>query len=196
MESSPSRGHPPVGTGLRVRGPVTRALLVWLMLGATLSGCFPIAVTADPDRYSVRGETALLRATQVALVNRYPEEKKVPVLHIESGGVYSGFEVDLQQVTNAAIKMMGRHLVKNGVAIQQEAPKKIAVSVTTVSAELDAGGTLMRVKLEVQLGDGTGVTVSSDNSSSWSAGRALDGALLFAVTSLLNDLRFVDYVNR
>jgi len=38
--------------------------------------------------------------------------------------------------------------------------------------------------------------VTGENVSPADAGRVMDGALLFAITKLLNEDRFVNYVNR
>ena len=92
---------------------------------------------------------------------------------------------------------MSRHLVKSGVAVEPQAPKTTTLTVRSVSAETRGfAGTNMVVRLEAKFGDGTTAEATGENRSPGSAGRALDGALLFAVTFLLNDARFVDYMNR
>jgi hypothetical protein len=147
----------------------------------------------NPDTFSVREDTARLRAPQsITLKNGYSSETKMII--------YQGatWDVDMLQLTDAAIQMMSRHLAKNGINVGA-GEKTITLRVRDVKASLISIPFASRMNtslnLEAQMGDGTASMVSAENNSPMIAWRWIEGALLFAVTGLLNDARFVDYVN-
>lgn len=159
-----------------------------LLIAISIAGCTH-TVTSNPNTYSVRAQTAPLKATQIAVVNGYSAETRMKII--------VGDEVDLRQVTDTAIKVMSRHLENSGMALEPQAPKSVTLKVSSVSAEVRGfAGTRISVRLEAQFGDGTTAAVSAENNTPGSKARALDGALLFAVTAMLNNARFVDYINR
>jgi hypothetical protein len=95
--------------------------------------------------------------------------------------------------------MMSRHLAKNGINVGS-GEKTVTVSVRDVRIELTPIPFAPRYQtvlgLEARLGDGTVLTIPAENSAPFEPNRSIDGALLFAVTALLNDAGFVGYVNR
>ena len=163
-----------------------------IALAVTLAGCAH-TMMANPDTFSVRGDTARLRAPQsITLKNGYSSETKMIVYQ---GAIWN---VDMLQLTDAAIQMMSRHLAKNGIKVGA-GEKTITLRVRDVKASFIAIPFADRVNtslnLEARMGDGTASTVPAVNGSPLSAQRSIEGALLFAVTGLLNDAQFVGYVN-
>jgi hypothetical protein len=172
----------------------TRNVLVLTLL-AVLAGCGTVMIKADPNQFSVREQTKPLKPRQIALVNGYAAETKATIIS-QSG---STLQVDLRQVTDSAIQVMSRHLQKNGVTVMPQAAKTVTLSVKNVNETLRGmgmGGIRIQLDLEAKYSDGTSSLVASENVSPADAGRVLDGAVLFAVTKMLNDDRFVGYVNR
>src|SRR5260370_823933 len=86
--------------------------IAWLSpiaFAVALVGCTH-TMRINPDTFSVREDTARLRAPQsITLKNGYSSETKMII--------YQGatWDVDMLQLTDAAIQMMSRHLAKNGI---------------------------------------------------------------------------------
>ena len=170
-----------------------RNLLAFALV-ALLSAC-TMTATSDPETFSVRDNTKPLKPTTVALVNAYAAETKVKIFE----GKGSTLNADLRQVTDSAIQVLRRHFEKNGIKVVPQAGKTVTLSVQNVTETLRGGGyggIHMQLALEARYANGTSSLVAAENTSPADAGRVLDGALLFAITKLLNDERFVAYVNR
>ena len=162
----------------------------------TLAGCGTTTMTANPNTFAVRGTTQTLRAPQtITLKNGYSSETKMIMRSV--GGMI--WDADMRQLTDVAIEMMSRHLAKNGINVGS-GEKTVTVSVRDVRADIIPIPFATRYQtvlgLEARLGDGTVSTIPAQNSSPGGPDRSIDGALLFAVTGLLNDAGFVGYVNR
>ena len=175
--------------------------LVWLcpfviaFIGA-LAGCGTVPVVANPHTFDVRGTTQKLNAPQtITLNNGYSSETRMP---IGSQGAMT-FEADMRQLTDVAIEMMSRHLGKNGVKVGS-GEKTITLRMRDVRIDVVPIPFATRynttLALEARLGDGTVATIPATNGAPHSWDRSVDGAILFAITGLLNDSGFVGYVNR
>ena len=161
---------------------------------AFLSGCGTINLKSDPNTFSVRENTKPLKPTQIALVNGYAAETKAIIYE----GRGTTLQVDQRQVTDSAIQIMTRHFEKNGIRVVPQAAKTVTLSVQNINQTLVGGGyggMRNQLALEAKYG-GTSSLVTGENVSPADAGRVMDGALLFAITKLLNEDRFVNYVNR
>ena len=162
------------------------------LLWTGLTGCGPILVASNPDTFAVpQDAAALLRGGQsVALNNAYTEETQVKIY---AGG--AGWLADLKQYTETAMAMLGKEMQKKGIAVAPQSAKSVTLRVYDVQA---SPGWVIRssVTLEAQYGDGTKSTIRTENSSPSDAWRAVDGAIMFAVTRLLRDEQFLAYVNR
>ena len=174
---------------------VCLSLFVIAYMGA-LAGCGTVPVVANPNSFEVRGTTQPLRVPQtITLTNGYSSETKMPIG--SQGGIT--FEGDMRQLTDVAIEMMSRHLGKNGVKVGSGG-KTITLRMRDVRIDFVnipfAPRHNTTLALEAQLGDGTVATIPATNGSPGGANRSVDGAILFAITALLNDSRFVGYVNR
>jgi hypothetical protein len=174
---------------------MTRLFLVLALVGA-LAACGTVTIYTDPGAYSVRDDTAVIRADRIALLNAYSEPTMFEVAN--------RMQVDLRQVTDTAIAMMARQLRKDGVEIDASAEKKVTVKVTSAHMAYVAIPFAERwrtsLNMDAALGDGTSTSVRAENSApiafrSNAHNRSVEGAVLFAVTNLLNDRRFVAYAN-
>ena len=164
-----------------------------LGLAAALSGCGALTIKSNPNTYSVRDKTAAVKPTQIAIVNSFATE--TPATILVQGG--TSWVIDLRQVTDTAVQVMSRHLVKNGMTVTPQAPKTVTLTIKNVSTQLlGFAGTRITLSLEAKYGDGTVSLVTTENRSPADAGQVLDGAVLFAVTQTLNHDAFVAYVNR
>ena len=163
-------------------------------LAAALAGCGPVTLMAKPDTFPVPPEAAeQLRGGQsVALNNAYKAKTDATVYSVRD---QPGWVGDLQQYTDTAIVMLGREMGKKAVTVGPQAAKSVTLRVYDVQGT--PGWTIkITLALDAQYGDGTKTTIRTENSSPSDAWRALDGALMFAVSRLLRDPEFLAYVNR
>jgi len=152
-------------------------------------------IKSDPNMYTVKEGTKPLKPVQIAIVNGYAAETKGTVF--EQAG--TSWVVDYRQVTDTAVKIMTRHLEKSGLTVVPQAQKTVTLNVKNVVSALRGmgyGGIRTTLELEAKYADGTSSLVPAENVSPAEAARVMDGAVLFAVTSMLNNERFVNYVNR
>ena len=126
----------------------------------------------------------------VALNNAYTAETQVKIF---AGGV--DWLADLKQYTETAMTMLGNEMQKKGITVAPQSAKSVTLRVYDVQA---SPGWVIRssLALEALYGDGTQSTIRAENTSPSDAWRAVDGALMFAVTRLLRDEQFLAYVNR
>lgn len=162
------------------------------LLAAALAGCGPLMIQSDPATFPVTpGAGADLRGPQsVTLNNAYQAPTQAMI--------YTGardWAADLQQYTQTAITLLDREMAKKDISNSAQASKSITLRVRDVHAGL---GWVIRASLilEAQYGDGTRSVIATENTSPATAFRAVDGAIMLAVTRLLNDERFIAYVNR
>lgn len=162
------------------------------LLLAALTGCGPLIIKSNPSTFSVPADAAaqLVKQQSVALNNAYKAETQVRI--------FTGtrdWQGDLQQYTDTAITLLGREMTKKGTDLSPQSAKTITLRVRDVQA---SPGWVIRsvLVLEAQYGDGTISTIASENTSPSDAWRAVDGAIMRAVSQLLRDDKFLAYVNR
>lgn len=174
----------------RSRG-VTQAVIALVV--SVLAGCAAPVIHTSPDTFNVPADAAkhLRAGANVALNNAYPAETKVKIW------VYgdSGWIADLKQYTDTVIMMLGAEMKKKGVALDPKAAKTVILRVYDVSAS--PGWVIAStLTLEARYGDGTKSIITAKNSSPSDAWRSVDGSLMFAVSQLLGDDKFVAYINK
>jgi len=159
---------------------------------AAISGCGPLVVKSNPGTFSVPADAAaqLNKQQSVTLDNAYKAETQV---YIYTGA--RDWQADLQQYTETAIALLGREMTKKGIDLAPQSAKSITMRVRDVQA---SPGWVIRtiLVLEAQYGDGTKSTIAAENTSPSDAWRAVDGAIMRAVSQLLRDDKFLAYVNR
>lgn len=176
--------------------------LVLLLAVVSLAGCGARTIITDPNMYSVTGPTTALRSGErVALVNGYAAQTMTEIG--EHGG--NQFMVDLRQVTDTAIAMAAKHLETMQVVIDAGAQKKVTLKVMNARMRYQyiPFNSRLRTNLDLSAGfDGGAVAlVRAENAAvilggSDPAKRSVEGATMFAVTSLMNDPDFVRYLSK
>lgn len=170
-----------------------------LGLIALLAGCGTYTVVPDPGAYSVRDQTMRLkRGTSIALLNGHPQQEMVMVA--------DRMQVDARQVADTAISIMRRHLQRNGVTVDPNAPKKVTIRLASATMSYLAIPFAERwrttLELEATMGDGRRASARGENNApaafrgQLAIQRSLEGAVLFAVTELLDDPELEVYANR
>lgn len=170
--------------------PLMGAALVFLLAS---SGCGRLEVVSSPDTFPISDTTAsdLVSGGQdVALRNFYQRPAVVSISESRSG-----FDADLHQYTQTAVTLLERALDKRGISVASTGRKSVTLKVSDVT--LNDGWTFgCRLNLMADLGDGDKVMVPAQNNSPATAYRAVDGALMHAVTNLLLDREFQKYINQ
>lgn len=163
-------------------------LLVTIATGA----CTRLEVESNPDTFPVPESAASglrVDAGSIAIKNAYPEPTVVQVS--EAG---AGVDADLQQYTETAMTLLERALEKRGIEVAPSAGKTVTLKVTNIVYTY--GWTIgYGLNLIADLGNGQRAVVNASNNSPATAWRAIDGALMRAVTKLLLDESFQRYVN-
>lgn len=162
--------------------------------GLLLAGCGPVMLASKPDTFPVPAEAAAqLRAgTSVVLHNAYKAKTEATVYSLRD---QPGWVGDLQQYTDTAMVMLAREMGKKSVTVAPQAAKSVTLRVYDVQGT--PGWTIqIKLALDAVYGDGTKTTIRTENSSPSDAWRALDGAMMFAVSRLLRDEQFLAYVNK
>ena len=167
------------------------ARVVVALLVGVLASCAS-TIDSDPDTFNVPADAAkhLRAGGNVALNNAYQAETKVKIL-ISGNSSWSG---DLKQYTDTAITMLGREMQNKSVAVDPKAAKTVTLRVYDLSCSCHGPISFVLI-LEAQYGDGTKSTITTKNTSPGTAGRLVDGSLMFAVSRLLGDDKFLAYVN-
>lgn len=157
---------------------------------ALASAC-TIEIPTDPGTFNVEpGRLSHLRRAQaIEVSNGYSGPSTVEIR--QSGNT---FIIDHAKLTNTAIAMLSRAMSDQGIAPGPGGDKRITLRILQ-AAVVSAPNAPARVSLEARFGDGRTTTVTANNRG-FSAQRALDGAVLFALNQLLVDVTFIDYVNK
>jgi len=159
------------------------------LLAMALAGC--TTVPTDPGRFNLEPlAVSHLRSPQtLALVNTYAAPT---VVQIDNR---AGWSTDLKELTDTAAAMLRQAMEKRGITVAPESNKKVSLRILQAAARMAGLMTTARVQLVAQFGDETRTIVVGENTG-FSGERALDGALLFALNQLVNDEKFVAYLNR
>ncbi len=156
----------------------------------TLAGCGPLNVDSSPGTFPVPEMAAseLKGGQSVAVENHYREATIVRVAEIGAG-----VDADLHQYTETAITLVEREFRRQGIYIRSGS-KTVTLKISNVS--YNYGWTITYgLNLTAKLGNGETVIVTAENSSPATAYRAVDGAIMRAVTRLLVDQEFQEYIN-
>lgn len=163
---------------------------IGLLLLFALAGCARLNVESSPDTFPIPDTAASgLRGGQsVAVENFYQGPTVVPVAEIGAG-----VDADLHQYTQTAVTLLKREFRKQGIEIRPGS-KTVTLKVSDVS--YNYGWTISyRLNLTAELKGGGIVIVTADNNSPATAYRAIDGAIMRAVTRLLFNPEFEKYIN-
>jgi hypothetical protein len=171
-------------------------LVVTSLVFINLLGCSgptgPLSVLSSPDTFALKAQNVpkFKSGTSYMITNAY----KAPVsvqLHKDANKEWVG---DLQQYTQTAATMLGRYLEKEGLKPTENGSKTIELRVKDVISPF--GWTVTAtLTLEARLGNGQVLQVFAENNSPATANRAIDGALMKAVATMLTLDKFEKYIN-
>ena len=168
--------------------PAIACLVVTIATGA----CARLEVESSPDTFPVPESAASgLRADagSIAIENAYPEPT---VVQVSQAG--AGVDADLRQYTGTAMTLLERALEERGIEVAPSADKTVTLKIANIVYTY--GWTIgYGLNLIADLGNGDRIAVTASNNSPATAYRAIDGALMRAVTKLLLDEDFQRYVN-
>jgi hypothetical protein len=170
--------------------------LVLVALAAGVSGCITdpetgrLLMPTDPGAFSVEAAaTSHLRSPQlVTIINGYSAPMLVPTMS-------KLVDADLKMVSETAAIMLGRALQAHGIGVAAEAPKTITLRISNLNLSGAPALPVASITLHAQFGDDTASSIAVQNRG-FSAPRAVDGAILFALNRLVLDEAFVAYINR
>ena len=104
------------------------------------------------------------------------------------------FYGNLQKWTETAIAITQRELTKRGMQINDNAPKKLKLSVSSVKGTFGFAVLRIETTLKAETSDGYVNTYIGDNRSPATIYRAADGAVMRAVAEMLRDQKIVKYL--
>lgn len=172
-----------------------RARIAALLL-TLATGCV-VTAPSNPTLYQIEPKgLAQLRGGQVvALQNGFPGAAKVNV-RLRS----TTLEIDQREFTETAIAMLGRALQSRGIDTAGKDEKQVVVWVRMAGMLVQIRPPIVqataRVVVHARFADGTETSIRAENMSPGGYGRAIDGAILFALNELVEDEKFVAYMNR
>lgn len=171
------------------------SVLLVLPLAALLSACtLPLSTSPDTFHVAPAALAHLPRTKAVMVENGYTAEAPYP-FKVEM----HTWVVDQRQITETAAIMLRRALEKQGLAAGPGG-KTVTLRVQQPSAYVRmlpfVTQTFATLTLDAEFGDGTRTSLRADNQSPMSGPRAFEGAVLFALNKLVNDERFIAYMNR
>jgi hypothetical protein len=171
------------------------SVVVGLLL-VVLTGCgaqTKVAIRSSPDTFAVPPSAAeLLRGKQsIAMNNAYQAPTPVYLLTLGKADYF----VDLKQFTETVMTLLEREMAKKAVTVAPAA-KSMTLRVHSVQNKHGFATTPASLVLDAEYGDGTKSLIHAQDSSAVSGGRAIDGALMRAVSQLLRDERFLAYANK
>ena len=163
----------------------SRKLLVLLMILFGFAGCtgrlvvkqYPMEEGMVPN---------FVGRQPVNVINAQDSAEEVLISQI---GVHK-YLVDLQKVTDTAIKVLESELHERNIVTTIEAEKKIELAITDV----DLGFARCILYLKVETGDGYTRVFTGYNNSPWKINRACGGAVTRAVAAMLNDDTILAYL--
>jgi hypothetical protein len=165
------------------------------LLSLALGACGIVhTVPTNPNNYSIEPKAVShLRAPQtVALKNAYAEESTVifPIQH-------NKLSIEQKELTQTAIAMLSRALEKQGITTAEKAEKTVTLRVRAQGYRMQMFRWTGRIILEARLGeDPSPISYPNESLSPKGWENAFDGAVLFALNDLIEDERFVAYINR
>jgi hypothetical protein len=171
---------------MKIKCAATLAALVLCGCGTTIN------VATSPDTYRLEpANLAGLRASEpIAVLNGWPVASTV-----KFADGHDLVVADERQLSETAVVMLTRGLAARGIATGGTG-KSVTLTVRGESFRTqNQVRPVVRLSVHARLGDGTAFSVPAQNRSPVSTTNAFEGAILFALVALVNDERFVKYVN-
>lgn len=165
-----------------------KTLLPAALFALLLGGC-SVNIGTSPTAYDFPSEKVFgVRPGVAANVTNFYAEPQVVEL---ASRVYC----DLQHFTATAVTMVQRELKLKGVMMSPDAEKTVVLKIVYPNWVRGTWTTRGLVTLQALLGNGEEVTIDANYQTAGNAMRAFNGAILRAVTGLLEDRVFAAYMN-
>lgn len=168
------------------------SLSILLILG--LSGCSrtqnytPVASTFKMDSIKEFSTN-----NSISLINT---QKSTNNIQFATRGAIT-FQGNLKEWTNTAIEITKRELTKRNMTIKDEdISKKLKLSIEMARGTFGFWVMRTEIRLMVETEDGYNNVYIGDNRSPMSLYRAVDGAVMRAVASMLNDPKIISYLKK
>ena len=109
----------------------------------------------------------------------------------DSGNKFVG---NYQEWTETALTMTQTEIEKHGIPVQENAHKKLKLSVTHAHCDIGMYMANCTTILIVETGHGYSGRYEQSNRSPLGVGRAVDGALMFSVNTMFKDEKIIEYL--
>jgi len=170
-------------------------LIAILIFSAMLLSCSgTVYVNASHTRHQVKGNILpLIAGKTVALRNHYSSATPVTIFEKSESIRLVG---DLQQYTEATLKILRSEFTKRDVFVADTHFKTITLKISDVQATYKAFDKSTSLKLTASFGNGKSSIISATYRTGGSSAQSLDGAIIAAITQLLKSESFVGYINK
>ncbi len=161
--------------------------LIWLAF--VFVGCtFPY--TPGPTDFPPDSIQDFTSTSPITLLNNQPSSEE-SLFAQDSSNKFVG---NYQEWTETALTMTRTEIEKHRIPVQEDAEKKLKLSIT--HAHCDIGMYLVNCTtiLIAETGHGYSGRYEQSNRSPLGVYRAVDGALMFSVTAMFKDEKFIDYL--
>jgi hypothetical protein len=157
---------------------------------ALFTGCTHYYV---PQQYPVNAEAVpeIRGAGSLSIVNGYESPHEI-LIGVQGAHKWMG---DMQKWTETASDLLKSELEKRDFIVNENADKKLRLSVTRANIYWGFAAIRCILFLKVETGDGYIFEYEGNNASGWTLYRACDGAVTKAVTALMKDSKVLDYLN-
>ncbi len=165
----------------------TTALFVLIV--ALFSGCGSINFNAKPYPIDPNIIPSIRGKNPITLINNQEDSNKF----IIGNSVGKNFKGNLNQFTDVAIQTLQRELSNRGIIIESNAVKKISIAVRNVHFTIGLSSSCVS-KIVIETEDGINTEYEGYDSHSWMVQPAINGSLNHAIVNMLNDPKFIKYI--
>lgn len=168
-------------------------------LGNTVFMCSVLTVLAGcamhgipnprPLNASVAADLRAAKAVQV--VNAQASKEEIVIGRVGLGKMMG----NLHEWTESAATLLKSELKKRSVAVADDAPKVLKLTITSAHLSSRPMGAASTVKIKVETGDGATVLLEG-HAASMQPPRACDGAVAAAVKAILTDKTVQNYLSK
>jgi hypothetical protein len=165
--------------------------IVLIFVSAAILGCTHV-YKPRPETFKMDEFTEFSSPITIAVLNEQPDN--VNHVHLDRG--IADFSGNKNAWTDTAIEIVKRELVKRQAVIQNNASKKLALSILSIKASETFWAIRYITKLRVKTGNGYESIFIGDNRSPATVFRAADGAIMRAVSAMFRDPVIIKYISK
>ena len=166
--------------------------IVLIFVSAAILGCTHV-YKPRPETFKMDEFTEFSSPITIAVLN--DQSDNVNHVHLDRG-IGGGMSGNKNSWTDTAIEIVKRELVKRQAVIQNNASKKLALSILSIKASETFWAIRYITKLRVKTGNGYESIFIGDNRSPATGGRAADGAIMRAVSAMFRDPVIIKYISK